>query len=289
MKRGVILAAILLVTLSASLAAVLFPPLRDAIGIAPSGSGQLRAAERLFSSAMAGNGEHDLATEAASIGLEVLPGGDDWDGVRIAEPEGACEGRGIYLSRNDASVPLALTAPHRGADRHTGTLAAQLFLETGAAAAAWNSAPRNPTAGCPAALDLAKAPQHPFTAFALAFADRHPQGRIVQLHGFDRDKRGDEPGRSAGIIVSNGTTEPEPALLDLADCLSVALAPWPVRVFPYETQELGALTNAQGEALRGAGFSGFVHLEMAADLRGELVEDPVLRAKLAGCLVGGRS
>ncbi|WP_284123877.1 hypothetical protein [Parerythrobacter aestuarii] len=287
MKRGTILAATLLVTLGTGLAAILFPPLRDAIGIAPGGPAPLRAAERLFNDAMTDPGSRSLVAEAASIGLEVSAGGADWEGVRIAEPAGMCEGRGIYLLRDGNVRPVALTAPHRGADRNTGTLAAQLFLETGAAAAAWNSAPRKPTSDCPAALDLAKAPRHPFTGFALAFADRFPQGRIVQLHGFDRSKRADEAGRSAGIILSNGTMEPEPGLLDLADCLSVALAPYPVRVFPYETGELGALTNAQGEALRGKGFAGFVHLEMAEDLRAALVADEMLRAQLAQCLFGG--
>jgi hypothetical protein len=161
-----------------------------------------------------------------------------------------------------------------------------MFLETDAAAAAWNSAPRNPTPSCPHALDLAKAAEHPFTAFALAFAAQHRGGRIVQLHGFDREKRASAATADAAMIISNGTMTPDPALLDLADCLSIALSPAPVLVFPYEAKELGALTNAQGQMLRDAGFASFVHLEMASDLRQRLVEDVALRGRFTDCLIG---
>ena len=91
----------------------------------------------------------------------------------------------------------------------------------------------------------------------------------------------------ASIIVSNGTSSPDEGLLDLADCLSVAFDPLPVRVFPLETGELGALSNAQGLALRDAGFDGFVHLELAADLRHSLTRDAELRAQLLSCLGSG--
>ncbi|NNC60268.1 MAG: hypothetical protein HKO05_09790 [Erythrobacter sp.] len=275
-------------TVLAGLTAVLFPPMRDAIGITVPGASDLAASEALFDRALDGGTAATQQRYSQPAGLTVLPMDQLWQGTLLKEPDGQCEGLGIYLVREPhTAVSLALTAPHRGADLHTGTLAAQLFTESNAAAAAWNSAPRRPTSDCPSAIDLARAGDHPFTIFALAFAKRHPQGRIVQLHGFDRARRRDAASSEASIIVSNGTSSPDKRLLDLADCLSLAFNPLPVRVFPLETSELGALSNAQGSALRDAGFDGFVHLEMAVDLRLALTRDAQLRAKLLGCLVTG--
>lgn len=282
MKRSHVIAGVLALALSVGLAALLFPPLREAVGIATPDRAGMSATKRLFDAALAG----EAMPASRGTGLRAQRPPEGWEGMVYSEAEGECEGRGIYLVRSGSVQPLAITAPHRGADRNTGTLAAQLFLESGAAAAAWNSAPRNPSATCPHALDLAKAPRHPFTAFAQSFARRYPKGRVVQLHGFDREKRAAEATSEAAMIISNGTMTPDPALLDLADCLSVVLDPAPVLVFPYEAKELGALKNAQGEALRAEGFAGFVHLEMSADLRQRLVDDQALRGRFSNCLQG---
>lgn len=282
MKRSHVITGLAIMALSTGLAALLFPPLREAMGIAGNDPGGLSASKRLFDAALAG----ERAPTLDNTGLNVQPAPEGWNGALYSERPGRCEGRGVYLVRSGQVQPLAITAPHRGADRHTGSLAAQLFLESNAAAAAWNSAPRRPTPACPHALDLAKAPDHPFTAFALSFARRYPEGRMVQLHGFDRRKRAAAATGEAAMIVSNATMTPDPGLLDLADCLSVALDPAPVLVFPFEAKELGALTNAQGQALRQAGFGGFVHLEMSAELRQRLVADKGLRGRFIRCLSG---
>ena len=209
------------------------------------------------------------------------------DTALFKEASGECAGRGVYWLREGGSNQLAITAPHRGADRHTGTLAAALFEETGARAAAWNSAPRRPTAKCSHAIDLAREKDHVFSAFALAFARKVPSGLIVQLHGFEAERRYSNKAQEAAIILSNGTDTPSDRVLDIADCLSLAFAPQPVLVYPGDTGELGALSNAQGQLLNAAGFGGFVHIEIAANLRSALVEDEALRAKFASCLMEG--
>lgn len=276
---------VLVMVLAAGLAALLLPPLRETRGIAPSDSASFAASQRLFAAALVG--ARNWQKDAAALGLEPRRDEPQLPGVLLAEPQGECFGRGSYLLREAGGLPLALTAPHRGSDRHTGTLAAALYLETGAAAATWNSAPRRASQTCPAALDLAREPLHPFTAFALAFAERFPTGRVVQLHGFDGARRQGLAASEAAVIVSDGTDRPSEALLDLADCLSLALAPRAVLVYPFETRELGALSNAQGQTLRAAGFDGFVHLEMSAALRAELVADAGLRGRLGDCLARG--
>ena len=292
-RKSTFIRALALMVLAAGLAALLFPPLRQAIGIDRPDQARFAAAQKLFTKALAGRAAPLLRQDAAAVGLVASSSPPDWpskwpnkwQGVMLAEGEDGCEGRGTYLVRDgDEALPLAITAPHRGADRHTGVLAASLFLESGAAAAAWNSAPRNPRTECPHAIDLAREHRHPFTAFALAFARRHPDGLVVQLHGFERQARNEAAARGASVILSNGTRKADARLLDLADCLSLSLAPHSAKVFPDETGELGALANAQASALRKAGFAGFVHLELSAELRRELVSDDALRARFRGCL-----
>ncbi len=210
---------------------------------------------------------------------------DVHDAVLLREAPQDCAGRGIYWLREGSESRLAITAPHRGSDRHTGMLAASLFQETKARAAAWNSAPRRPTSNCSNAIDLAREKDHTFSAFGLAFADAIPDGLMVQLHGFDGAHRHTRAAQDAAMIISNGTNKPSERLLDIADCLSLAFAPSSVLVYPGDTGELGALTNAQGQLLNAAGFDGFVHLEIAAGLREAMIEDASLRAKLAACLM----
>ena len=131
---------------------------------------------------------------------------------------------------------------------------------------------------------LAREPKHAFTAFAVAFAEAHPDGAIVQIHGFERMKRPPGAAREADIILSNGTRKPDTRLLDLADCLSLEMMPHRALVFPNETAELGALGNAQAMALGDMGFDGFIHLELSAELRAKLVKDEALFARFRGCL-----
>ena len=226
--------------------------------------------------------EHDLS----GIGFAV----DTQANVStLREIPDRCEGRGVYSLRQKPARALAITAPHSEADRDTGTLAGILFEETSARAAAWNSAPRRGSSDCGPAIDLTDLEDHPFTAFALAFAEAQPDGSIIQLHGFERTRRSTLEAHDAAVIVSNGTERPDAALLELADCLSRVSAPATVLVHPGDTSELGALTNAQGRALREAGFAGFVHLELSASWRETLLSDDARRKNFAHCLVEARA
>lgn len=260
----------------------LFPPFNTVDEIAGITDPAFFEATNAFA-AMLNDSDHGLgALDQFGLGTERIETARDT--VLISDKSGRCSDQGIYWLRSATATPLALTAPHRGSDRHTGTLAAALFQETDAMAAAWNSAPRKARNDCPHALDLAREKNHLFTAFSLGFAKAAPSGLLVQLHGFEQGRRQDIAARDAAMIVSNGTEEPGNLLLDLADCLSAAFAPQSVLVFPGDTAELGALTNAQGQALRDAGFDGFAHIEMSAELRASMVKDEALRARFGACL-----
>lgn len=246
----------------------------------PSAS-EARRAQARFSAALAGE-TRDLP---AGLAMYRVEGRDE---RVLREAAGDCRGRGVYRLRDgQGAAPLALVAPHDGADRHTGEIVRLMFEDGNAAAAAWNSAPRRPGPDCPGGGDPTRHKTHFLTAFSLAFAERHPSGRIVQVHGFDAGNRTSRAAQLADVIVSDGSRTPAPALLDLADCLSARLAPMRVLVFPLETGELGATVNRQGQALRAAGFTGFAHVELSSRLRQRLVTDTPLRAAFLRCFESG--
>jgi hypothetical protein len=286
-RRLVIIAMVLLAT---TLAVLLRPVRREGDFHIPSAA-ETRRAEAMFADVLdhAAQGQGEIAAaQASGFGLSmqrpVMP-----ESLALAEPEGTCGGRGVYLLRDDIdALPVAIVAPHRGADLRTGEIAAALFAEYPFAAAAWNSAPRRSSAGCADGGDITREPTHYLTAFSQAFARRHPQGRIVQLHGFDPARRVDRAAMEADAIVSDGSRTPSQRLLDFAACMSAAFAGRSIQVFPIDTEELGATSNAQGQALRAAGYAGFVHLELSAAFRQELQADPAERARLAACLGAGR-
>lgn len=285
-RRYVLLASIMIVT--AALAAHFFEPLSRALRIEQPEEQQVREAQQVFAAALELPNADDWHADIAMQGLETSQTDGPLTAVSLEEAADDCAGRGAYmLSQADAPTAILVSAPHRAADRHTGTLALQLFAEGELAAAAWNSAPRGAKSACANAADLARSPLNHFTAFSLAFAETYPTGRIVQLHGFDRDIRKSQAGADADVILSNGTDSADEELLDIADCLSAALAPRRVLVYPNDVSELGALTNAQGQALRDSGFDRFVHAELSLALRETLIADPIARAALTGCLAHG--
>jgi hypothetical protein len=242
--------------------------------------GDYRAMQRSWSASLNGGSAPKLS------GLIAHPLTEPFTGWLINEPPGDERGRGEYLLRADAyRNPLLLSAPHRTADRFTGRITLRLFMETGAAAAAWNSVPRRSALG--GASDLARLERHPFTAFATAFAESFPDGRIVQLHGFEPARRTTEQARSASVILSNGSGSSSATLLTIAGCLRTRLPSDEVLVFPDDVKELGATRNAQGAALRRTHFQGFVHAELSLQFRERLMQDHHLLEEFGRCLESG--
>ncbi|TMM48191.1 hypothetical protein [Qipengyuania marisflavi] len=286
-RRCTLVIVIIAMIGSAILATAIFRSLREATEFYVPDQREAATAQALFTRALAGDQGAVLGRDLEALGFELRPIANTEGERVIREIDGDCRGRGLYRLRERGAVPLALIAPHRGFDRGTGQLAEQLMAEFPFAAAAWNSAPRKITQDCPGGGDPTRVETHYLTAFSLAFAATHPGGRVVQLHGFDRSRRESSAAQLADAIISEGSDNPAARLLDVADCLSVALHPARVLVYPGETRELGATQNRQGQALRAGGFDGFVHLEMSAGLRERLLSDGALRARLGQCLGTG--
>lgn len=270
--------------LAAAVLALVWRPMRGAQRFHVPSEQEAAAAQRLFGRALKDPGSiKALGRDAGALGLAPSTLGAP-QGLVLSETEVDCAGRGAYVLRAGAAAPLALVAPHRGADRHTGTIARLLFEEQRVVAAAWNTAPRRSDGDCSAGGDVAREPTHYITAFSLAVAQRFPQGRIVQLHGFDPERRASSNAYAADAILSDGTDRPPVQLVELARCLNRTFPQRRFAVYGIDTDELGATGNAQGRALHDAGFAGFVHVEMAGSLRALLVADPAARALFFSCL-----
>ena len=274
--RKRIFGAVVLMTMAGTLAQCALIP-GSTFDLSPE---QYAAAETAFSALISGR------SDKPPHGFGVRQIDRPFIGAAIAEFEGPCRGGGEYLLRRPAPEVRALlvSAPHRGADRFTGPLAYSTFVEGHAAAAAWNTVPRN-AGGCGAAnSDLARLERHPFTAFAIAFATTYPLGRVVQLHGFHPARRVTAAGRAATVILSNGSDDVTPAVRAVAQCLRRAFPDERIAIFPTDVSELGARSNVQGQRLRASGFAGFVHVELSLRFRKQLTASDAMRRAFGSCL-----
>ncbi|SFR50490.1 hypothetical protein SAMN05216203_0971 [Marinobacter daqiaonensis] len=201
------------------------------------------------------------------------------DIVALTETDNERQGRGFFAARREGGAPLLIQAPHQYYDLRTGAIARKLFLEGNAMAAAWNTTHRYQGDDT----DLVHIADSYLHALSRAFADVHPGGRILQLHGFSSAKRESRAGREARAILSDGSGFPPASLARLADCLSQRLD---IRalLYPRDVRELGATTNTLAADLRRRGFDGFVHLELDVGLRKRLVRDVDARNSLMQCV-----
>ena len=198
----------------------------------------------------------------------------------IRELPGQKRGRGAYLVRlQELNTPL-LQAPHRYFDKQSGKLLLQLFLNSPFKAAAWNTVHRKE-------MDLARLQNSYFTAFAQAHTASLPGSLLVQVHGYSTVVRKTDSGRASEIIISAGHKWPGKRHYRMAGCLQQRLTE-NTMLYPIQTPELGGTRNPVGHALHDAGFDNFLHLELSASLRQQLVSDRQSLNALALCLMESR-
>lgn len=235
-------------------------------------------AQESFRQWLAADNRREGARDFKALGYEAAFLSES-DIVVLAEEKDARRGRGLFVARLEGGTPLLIQAPHQYFDLRTGTLARQLFTESDAMAAAWNTTHRYQRDDA----DLVHIADSYLHALSRAFADVHPQGRILQLHGYSSAKRESRAGRDAQAILSDGSSYPPKALAQLTACLSERLD-IRARLYPRDVRELGATTNTLAADLRRRDFDGFVHLELDADLRERLVNDADARNTLIQCV-----
>ncbi len=195
--------------------------------------------------------------------------------VFIAEHKSRRVGRGLYAIRTTTAKAIMLQAPHRFFDQMTGVIARKLFDEHTVRAAAWNTMHRSK-------FDVAHQDNSFFNVFTKVTTEVYPDLMNVQLHGFDNsDVRAtiSQPEKPLAI-VSNATGFPSGATKRLARELKSLWGSNRVWLFPHETRELGATTNAQGSLMRKSGNKNFFHVELAREIRDQLTKSKKKRTEL---------
>lgn len=204
--------------------------------------------------------------------------------LELSEQRGGQNGLGSYLLRSSLHDWVLLEAPHSDDDLYTGRIVRNLFLTGYFAGAGFNSLSRWSVDRQARYGDFARREDTAFAAFAVAFLAEHPGGTVVQIHGFDAEKRGEASFADADIVVSDGTDATGPRTHAFRDCLD-RLLPGRVLLYPEDTRELGGTRNATGQIVRqGGGY--FLHLELSLNLRSRLRRDSALTDGFSACLDG---
>lgn len=235
------------------------------------------AAVLLFERLLKGERGDALNRQAAQLGWEMRSdkrAGADW--TVLVEPASARAGRGMYAFSTKGRH--ALQAPHVPSDGLTGDILLRFAGDGLPRALAWNTVHRKQA-------DVAHLDNTYFTAFALAYAKVYPQEKILQLHGFDSDRRKSGAGADSAAIISATTDRPPPALREAVSCLKNRVTE-NTRLYGVDVRELGGTTNSGAKALRQAGYAGFVHIELDRALRERLAGDTAARQAFFACLGG---
>ncbi|MCU7804586.1 MAG: hypothetical protein KZQ92_17615 [Candidatus Thiodiazotropha sp. (ex Lucinoma borealis)] len=229
-----------------------------------------------------------LPKQWASLGFDWLSTELDGDVIVVLkEQPSRCEGRGLFMFRTAGGNRTLLQIPHRFHDRHTAEIGLRLMRLGDFRGLAWNTVPRH-FEGIDAegvSADLAHSDKNYFAVLAEAAALISADSQVVQLHGYDAKKRRTESGRNSDVIISNGTRYPSRSVHELNTCLD-SVFNGPVRLFPRDVRELGATTNQVGSRLRHYTHQGFVHIELNAKARKELLTNDTLLAGMVSCIPG---
>jgi len=238
-----------------------------------------------------------LAADARAAGYAV----EGWSlgGARVlAAVEAVKRGGGAYLVRVGSRSPVILQAPHGFFDLGTERIALAMF----AAEKAWPRALFVNTIHRYVGIDGVKRrqdnapadpchnPEHLFNYATAAAIERVAAAEVVQLHGFGDDE--DEGGAFAAIVSGGGPATERGRTI--AAALRGVLGA--VALFPDDTDKLGAVSNAQGRAVRAfneqrrgaagepSAARGFVHIELSAAARQQLRDSEQLRGRVAAAL-----
>lgn len=197
--------------------------------------------------------------------------------VAVRETAPAHRGWGAYAFRTAGARPLLVQAPHSESDRHSGEIAYALYRHSGARALAVNSAHR----ALPDA-DQAASADGPFTLLTREALRDRADSVVLQVHGFGADTATRHGLSASSLVASNGTRSPDVQLRAVAACLGAA--GFDVRLFPEQAAYPGGTRNAVGQAVRQVPAARFMHFEMGAALRRELLDRPDRMEAFAACL-----
>lgn len=194
-------------------------------------------------------------------------------------------GGGAYLIRVGSKAHVFIQAPHTFYDEGTLPLGCELFERSRAGAFFINTSHRyksaKQTAGGHFPADVAHAKDSLFQAATeglLKAKSKPAKIVVVQVHGFGER----EAGNGAMVLSAGVRTPGHPVVARVALALSRVIDGGVLR-FPEDHNELGATTNVQGAIVRESGGQ-FLHIEMGAPLRRDLLGNPTVRANVLATL-----
>lgn len=237
----------------------------------------LSMAEELFHQLFLGNFDN-IATQWSKLGFEVKEVKDHRGYfVILIEDREHQTGKGFYVFNKNPQGNTIIQAPHGDSDLNTGRIAINL-INTGAfLSGAWNTVHRKEA-------DLAHLDNTYFMAYTKAFTKAHPNGHIVQIHGFENAKREEEIAKTADIIISSGTENPSGWATHVNTCMKKSFGET-VLLYPTEVKELGGLTNIIATTSQSIAFNGFLQIEMSKDFRWKLLQDKAALNQYKSCLL----
>lgn len=194
-------------------------------------------------------------------------------------------GWGDYRFSKKSTNPnvIALQAPHRYYDKHTGVIAKKLFKHGFVTSIALNSLPRyTAIENDHGVADLARLSHSFHNAYTRAFVSHYPFGKLIQIHGFSAKKRHSTIAQNAHIILSNASHLYSEYLLQLQACQ--IKNDWKSIRYPQQVSELGATQNSIGILMRHLGHPGFYHIELNLKARKSLIQQESTLIEFGKCL-----
>lgn len=194
----------------------------------------------------------------------------------LSEHSSSLGGKGAYLFPADRPIRTVIQAPHRFYDRFSGDLVLQLVLSQPGLAGMWNTASRRQ-------IDLGQTKNSFFASFTAQLMRQSGQLRVLQMHGFDPDKRTSMAGRRAELILSAGATAPERSHYQAVACLRREVFKSTL-LYPDDVKELGGTLNFVNALRRSHPETVFFHLEISAASRQTLRGNDAQLRQLYQCL-----
>lgn len=241
------------------------------------------------------NGENPSTEAWAQVGITLT---EDESSIRLAADKKKLFGTGTVVYNKllsfgeqsegntneeantslSANVPIMLQSPHKFYDKHTGKIGRNLYKLGHYKVYMENTVQRYRTDNA----DRAHQTYTLFSAFADAFIQHYEEAKVIQIHGFSSRRRNTQAGKSADIIVSNGTRHPTPYLQELQICHRDNLG-LVSRIYGADVFELGATTNKIGRKLNSNDLGHFIHIELSHEIRENHSNDEWIRS-FAECI-----
>ncbi len=183
---------------------------------------------------------------------------------------------------------LFIQAPHRFFDQYTGHIVDSWWQSGKLGWVFMNSVNRYLGKNLADTLDsdFSSAEPNPLVAVSTGYLASHNNGLIIQVHGFNSEKRSSVFGKKADFIISHGQKgliKPTTISNNLKQCLNNKLNALSY-IFPNEVNELGATKSQTSRALAQR-YQHYIHIEISDSMRYRLMNNPEDNQLVLDCIL----